>query len=51
MSVVQSFAKLMGMANPMPWAKGIIAVLMATILPSKSTSGPPLLPGLIAASV
>ncbi len=40
-----------GIANPMPWANGIMAVLSPITLPSRSASGPPLLPGLIAASV
>ena len=40
-----------GIANPTPWANGIIAVLMPMTLPSRSASGPPLLPGLMAASV
>src|SRR5438309_11824015 len=40
-----------GMANPTPWAKGIIAVLIPITLPLMSASGPPLFPGLIAVSV
>ena len=41
----------MGIANPMPWALGTIAVLMPMTDPPLSTSAPPLLPGLMAASV
>ena len=47
-------AMLMGMANPIPWYPPdweTIAVLMPTTSPSRFTSGPPLLPGLMAASV
>ena len=40
-----------GMANPMPLLPEAIAVLMPMTLPSASSSGPPELPGLIAASV
>ena len=48
-----SLARLMGMANPMPMLPlgPRIAVLMPTTLPAESSSGPPLLPGLMAASV
>ena len=48
------FAMLEGMAKPMPSEPPLllsIAVLMPTTLPSRSTSGPPELPGLIVASV
>jgi len=38
-----------GIANPTPCANGIMAVLMPMTLPSRSASGPPLFPGLIAA--
>ena len=40
-----------GMAKPMPWASPATAVLMPMTLPLGSSSGPPLLPGLIAVSV
>ena len=40
-----------GMAKPMPFESAAIAVLMPMTLPSASSSGPPELPGLIAASV
>ena len=50
-SLVQVFAELIGIAKPIPWAYGIIAVLIAITLPVTSTRGPPLLPGLIEASV
>ena len=40
-----------GIAKPIPCAQGMIAVLMPSTLPSASSSGPPELPGLIAASV
>ena len=40
-----------GIANPIPLLLLAIAVLMPTTLPSASSSGPPELPGLIAASV
>ena len=39
------------MAKPIPWASPAMAVLMPMSAPSTSTSAPPLLPGLIAASV
>ena len=40
-----------GMAKPMPLLSAAIAVLMPTTLPPASSSGPPELPGLMAASV
>ncbi len=46
-----SLAMLLGMANPMPWPEATMAVLMPTTLPSRSSSGPPELPGLMEASV
>jgi len=45
---------LAGMAKPMPWEppeREKIAVLMPASRPRRSTSAPPELPGLIAASV
>ena len=44
-------AMLIGIAKPMPLAFAAIAVLIPMTLPPASRSGPPLLPGLIAASV
>ena len=44
-------ATLMGMAKLMPWAPWAIMVLMPTTWPSMSSKGPPLLPGLMEASV
>ena len=44
-------AMLIGIAKPMPSASAATAVLMPMTLPPASRSGPPLLPGLIAASV
>ena len=44
-------AMSIGMAKPMPLLPDAIAVLMPMTLPSASRSGPPELPGLIAASV
>jgi len=44
-------ALLMGMAKPMPSARASTAVLMPMSTPSMFSSGPPLLPGLMAASV
>ena len=44
-------ARLIGMAKPMPSAELAIAVLMPMTAPLASSSGPPLLPGLMAASV
>ena len=43
--------RLIGTANPMFCASGKFAVLMPTTCPHVSTSGPPELPGLMAASV
>ena len=40
-----------GMAKPMPWAPARMATLTPTSSPSMLSSGPPELPGLIAASV
>jgi hypothetical protein len=42
---------LTGMANPMPRAEAMIAVLIPTTSPLVLISGPPLFPGLIEASV
>ena len=39
------------MANPMPWAEAISAVLIPTTSPLRFKRGPPELPGLMAASV
>ena len=44
-------AALIGMAKPMPWAEEEPALMIPITAPELSTSGPPLLPGLIAASV
>ena len=44
-------AMSIGMAKPMPLLFWAIAVLMPTTFPPASSSGPPELPGLIAASV
>ena len=44
-------AMSIGMAKPMPLLSAAIAVLMPTTWPPASSSGPPELPGLIAASV
>ena len=44
-------AMSIGMAKPIPLLPDAIAVLMPMTLPSASSSGPPELPGLIAASV
>ena len=44
-------AMSIGMAKPIPLLPEAIAVLMPMTLPSASSSGPPELPGLIAASV
>ena len=44
-------AMSIGMAKPMPDESVATAVLMPTTAPAASTSGPPELPGLIAASV
>ena len=42
---------LIGTAKPMVFARGLIAVLMPITSPARFRSGPPELPGLIAASV
>src|SRR2546423_15646378 len=44
-------AMLIGIAKPIPLLLAAIAVLIPMTLPAASRSGPPLLPGLIAASV
>jgi hypothetical protein len=44
-------AALIGTAKPMPWAEADPALMIPMTAPELSTSGPPLLPGLIAASV
>ena len=44
-------AMSIGMAKPMPFESVATAVLMPMTSPTASRSGPPLLPGLIAASV
>ena len=44
-------AMLIGIEKPIPWAFEATAVLIPITSPRASTSGPPLLPGLIAASV
>ena len=44
-------AMSIGIANPMPLESVATAVLIPTTAPEASTSGPPELPGLIAASV
>ena len=49
--VMSGRAMSIGMAKPMPWAAGEPAVLMPMTLPLGSSSGPPLLPGLMAVSV
>ena len=49
-----SRATLLGTARPMPWKpplRLLIAVFMPMAWPARLTSGPPLLPGLMAASV
>ena len=46
-----SFAIWLGTANPIVFACGLIAVLIPTTSPARLSSGPPELPGLIAASV
>ena len=46
-----SFAILLGIANPRPRLIPLMSVFMPMTLPSMSQSGPPLLPGLIDASV
>ena len=45
-------ARSIGIANPMPWAPPpMMAVATPIMSPSRLTSGPPELPGLIEASV
>ncbi len=44
-------ARLTGMAKPMPWPLATMAVLIPTTSPLRFTSGPPLFPGLMDASV
>ena len=44
-------AMLIGIAKQIPWADWMMAVLMPITRPRLSSSGPPLLPGLSAASV
>src|SRR2546427_772755 len=44
-------AMSIGIAKPIPFEFASMAVLMPTTWPAASRSGPPLLPGLIAASV
>src|SRR5437870_2859990 len=46
-----SLIRFAGIAKPMPRASGMIAVVIPMMLPQRSTSGPPELPALIAASV
>src|SRR5438094_629676 len=46
-----SLARLLGIAKPMPVRRPRINALMPMTSPSMFTSGPPLLPGLILASV
>ena len=48
---MRSLAALIGIAKPIPWALPATAVSTPTTAPVASSSGPPLLPGLIAASV
>ena len=48
---MRSFAAPIGIAKPRPSALVATAVLIPMTLPVPSRSGPPLLPGLIAASV
>ncbi len=45
------FAMSIGMAKPSPWAVVLTAVLIPMTCPALLTSGPPELPGLMAASV
>ena len=49
--VATNFAVLMGIARQTPWAGRMIAVFTPMSRPALSKSGPPELPGLIAASV
>jgi hypothetical protein len=46
-----SLAMLIGTAKPIVLARGLIAVLMPITSPARFSSGPPELPGLMAASV
>ena len=46
-----SRSMLLGMANPRPRLRPLMSVFMPITLPSRLTSGPPLLPGLMEASV
>src|SRR5664280_1233243 len=48
---VSGRATLIGIAKPIPWADPAIAVSIPMTAPLTSTRGPPLLPGLMAASV
>src|SRR5450759_1588030 len=48
---VSGRATLIGIAKPIPWADPATAVSIPTTAPVTSTRGPPLLPGLMAASV
>ena len=48
---MMGLAESMAMAKPMFWLSSMMAVLMPTTAPLESTSGPPELPGLMAASV
>ena len=48
---MSGWAMLIGIEKPMPVESRAIAVLMPMTAPVASSSGPPLLPGLIAASV
>ena len=50
-SALTAWAIFDGMANPRPRFRPLISVFTPMTLPSKSTSGPPLLPGLMEASV
>src|SRR5882724_170819 len=46
-----NWAVLLGMAKQIPWAVGMMAVLTPITSPAEFIRGPPLLPGLRAASV
>ncbi len=50
-SSVTFLATLEETEKPNPWAPSMIAVFIPITLPLRSINGPPLLPGLIAASV
>ena len=50
-SRISGAAMLTGIEKPMPLASWAIAVLIPITAPAAFRSGPPLLPGLIAASV